>query len=278
MIDIIMKTFKHCPIIYKYLSLIYRKIFAPIISGHMQYYIRYYFTVRRSEIRKLKNTGFKSIRSCKYNEWRIGKGKDLAYRRYYLAQFEEQKCFIKIGTNDSTVKNECLVLENYKNHSFRFSPQYIKGNLAFDNDTVMIAVSYIEGLSKFEMPKTLSEFEGICSQFIEILNVLEDADLVHADIHKGNLTLKNQKLYLMDYGISIIKSKGNEVDYISRPGTFYKLIENTRIYDDAYSFVSMIEQEKNHHAFEDCVSYKKIKEKIGNNVFIVKCKENIEGR
>ena len=85
-------------------------------------------------------------------------------------------------------------------------------------------------------------FESQCREFLEILDALESRDIIHADIHKNNLMLDQQgHLVLLDYGISMILRQDNSVDYKARPGTFYREKDGVRIYDDAYSFVMMLE-------------------------------------
>lgn len=258
------------PNLYMSFSKIYRKIIYPLITGHFQYYCNYNLFIKKNEINKLKSYGFSDINPINYREWRIGKGKDGAYRRYYLAQYKSQKCFIKIGTNDMTVANELNILKKLKDSNIEFSPTYVIGDNYFKQDTVMIAVKYLEGLKKFTIPSSISEFEDICTQFLNILDLLEQNNILHADVHQGNLMLFNQKLYLLDYGISMVVNDGNEIDYISRPGTFYIEEDGYRKYDDAFSFNELLKKQGLKDEFLDCKSYKEVKNRVGK--FILKIK------
>ena len=136
----------------------------------------------------------------------------------------------------------------------------------------MVAVEYLEGLQKFTVPTSIEEFSNLCVQFNYILDVLLKNDIVHADIHKGNLMTQNGKLILMDYGISMKKSSGNKIDYNARPGTFYRGNLKNRIYDDAFSFVEMIQELNLPDAFISVDEFQKIVSKIGRNYVNVKLK------
>lgn len=271
MTDILRKIFRKWPKLYKLLSAIYQTVFAPVVSGHAQYYVKYLLFVKRGEVKKLNLYGLVEPKAYNYREWRIGKGKDGAYRRYYLAYYNGKKCFIKIGTNDATVSNELDILSNFKDAEIDFSPKFLVGDFNFANSTVMVAVDFIEGLTKFEIPGNEETFDDICKQFNDILDKLTSNGVVHADIHKGNLMLCNGKLFLLDYGISMIKDKGNKIDYVARPGTFYIKKDGYRIYDDAYSFEQLLNQQGVSGEYKNCINYQNIVKRKGNNVLIVKC-------
>ena len=272
MIDKFRKIFRKFPALFKVLSRVYQTFVAPIESGHVQYYIKYLFTLKYSEVKKLKYYGLENIKPVNYREWRIGKGKDHAYRRYYLGKYHGKKCFIKIGKNDATVENECLFGEQFSHAELTFSPNFLIGDSSFDTNTTMVAVEYLEGLQKFTVPTSIEEFSNLCVQFNYILDVLLKNDIVHADIHKGNLMTQNGKLILMDYGISMKKSSGNKIDYNARPGTFYRENLKNRIYDDAFSFVEMIQELNLPDAFISVDEFQKIVSKIGRNYVNVKLK------
>ena len=118
MLDKIKKVLKEIPILNKILILIFRNVINPLISGHLKYYIKYRITIYKQEIIHLKSYGLTEITPYNYKEWRIGKGRDKAYRRYYLAKYGQTKCFIKVGINDATVYNECWFMNKFKNNSF----------------------------------------------------------------------------------------------------------------------------------------------------------------
>lgn len=270
MIDKLRNIFRKYPILFKRLSDIYQVFIAPIESGHFQYYLKYLFTIRHNEKKKLKKYGFKKIKPIAHKEWRIGQGKDNAYRRYYIGEYEERKCFIKIGKNDATVENEYLFGKNLKQVELKFSPRFITGDNFFDDNTTMLAIEYLDGLHKFSAPVSVEKFANLCKQFNDILDELFENNIVHADIHKGNLMTQNEKLVLMDYGISMKKDIGNKIDYKARPGTFYRDNCGKRTYDDAFSFVEMINRLGLPEKYLNVKEYKDIVSKIGRNYINIK--------
>ena len=103
-----------------------------------------------------------------------------------------------------------------------------------------------------------------------ILDELKNRGIVHADIHKGNLMIKNNHLYLLDYGISKVLNDGNTIDYNSRPGTFYVESGNIRTYDDAYSFVETIVGLGASEEFKNIEEFENIKNRVGDFSFQVR--------
>ena len=76
-------------------------------------------------------------------------------------------------------------------------------------------------------------------------------------------------LVLLDFGISKFLDNTNNVDYIARPGTFYQKTEKGRIYDDAYSFLCMIEKYSESSKILDSEEYNDIKKRVGQAYFEV---------
>lgn len=269
MLKKIKQLIKSTPLLYKLLSFIKYKVINPIKSGRYAYYMKYIFTMKGKECTKLTELGLSNPKPFHFMDWRIGKGKDHAFRRYYIAEYKGQKCFVKIGKNDATIYNEYVTLSKLPHETFDFSPNMLIGQEEFDENTTMLAVEFIEGLEKFSCPADLISFEDLCNQFLHILDVLQSQKLVHADIHKGNLMLCGNKLYLLDYGISMFTDQGNAINYVARPGTYYRTVEEGRIYDDAYSFIKLMEVLKPEYAIENSVALQKIYDRIDKNSFKV---------
>lgn len=55
------------------------------------------------------------------------------------------------------------------------------------------------------------------------------------------LQRKDGSLVLLDFGISMAATVDNTVNYLARPGTFFKEDDNNREYDDVYSFLKMLD-------------------------------------
>ena len=254
--------------LYSFLRNVYYRFIEPIQSGHFQYYLKYSINVRKDEIRKLRNHGLESVKPIMFDQWRIGRGRDGAHRRYYSGSINGTPCFIKVGYKDATVRNELNIMMSQEK-PFIYSPIFLVGDLDFNEETVMLAVQFIPDLQKFAIPESKKGFENLCQSFLSILDDLQMRHIVHADIHKGNLMLQGSKLFLLDYGISMKTDEGNDIDYVSRPGTFYTEKDGVRTYDDAYSFIKTVDEFGIEKSFKDCASYQRIISRIGDYSFQV---------
>ena len=198
-----------------------------------------------------------------------------AYRRYYVAAFNGKKVFIKIAKNDSTILNEIELGIHLKPYQLLFACEEEHYDKDFCADgTSMLASDYIENISSFAVPESYEAFAILCNDFLELLQQLELCNVVHADIHRNNLMMKNNgKLVLLDFGISKILSENNTVDYIARPGTYYRVINDNkgkyRIYDDAYSFCRLVESLEIPVEWLEAEEYQNIQRRIGKVQFVV---------
>ena len=262
----IKNTIKKIPFAYKLLSFILYKVIMPFKSGFVKYYIYYCLSIKPNEIKQLKKRGFKNIKPFQPNTWRRGLGKDGAHRRYYVADFDNAKCFIKIGNFDATVKNEVDVAEILQKYSLSFVVPTIYLDKCFGDETVMIASKFVK-MHPITQELDCEKFASICKNFICVLDSLKDLGIVHADIHKGNLMLdESNALILLDFGISIVNGMGIVVDYKARPGTFYVNSEDgmQRTYDDAYSFVKMVELLEIPNEWKKLSEYSEVKQRVGS--------------
>lgn len=248
------------PIIFKVLSNIYQNFIRPITSGFIIYYLCYLYKDRRSDYYLLKRYKFKDIRQFRPRTWRYGKGKDNAFRRYYLAKLDDEKCFIKIAENDETVKNEIKIQKYLSSIEFKYTPTCKIADNSFNESIAILAISYIEDLKQIETPINSKNLDLICNEFINICDILFNAQIIHADIHKDNLLQKKDgSLMLLDFGISMANKIDNTVNYLARPGTYFKEFGNIREYDDVYSFLKMLGSLGLNEELKHTDSYKKIK-------------------
>lgn len=254
------------------LSFLKTKCYDPLRKGYFRYYFLYIRKDKPLDIRGLKNLGITELKPMSYMQWRIGKGKDHAFRRYYTGVFQGTKCFIKIGKNDATVKNELEILSQTGTDGMDFSPRLLIGAGAFAENTAMLAVEYKDDLMPIQTIDTEADFEEVCRQFVDILDGLKKAGIVHGDIHKGNMMLHKGKLLLLDYGISKIGDKPNGINYLHRPGTFYRETMGVRVYDDAYSFLKMVEKMDLPEEYMDNQYIQQIRSRVDRASFSVLCK------
>ena len=253
-------------ILYIVLSKIYNSIVKPMRKGVFKFYIKYLFCIKRGEISQLKKLGLTHITEYKLIQWRIGKEKDKAYRRYYKCNYNGKKAFVKVAQKDSTIKNEIRICNYLKEQNIDFAAKMMMGRENFYNNTDVLVMEYVDNLAEFSIPDTYEQFENFCEQMVVILNHFKKIGVVHADIHKGNLMINQEnKIILLDFGISMAKNVKNDVDYNARPGTFFVQEGNQRKYDDAYSFVRMIQLWDINNEWKECEAYKKIVSLIGDN-------------
>lgn len=264
----IKKWIKNCPVVYSILLFICKYTLEYIKNGYYKNMLSYFFSVRRKEKKALKQYGFFKSRIYKSTAWRFGKGKDGAFRRYYVSHYNGRVTFVKISKNDSTVKNEIKFAEYFKNTDFPFLMKTVDTVTDFNGGFDLLAIEFCQDIKGFSLPETVSQFEALCAQFLTILDALQSLKVVHADIHMNNLMLSGDRLMLIDFGISYSENLENTVDYVARPGTFYKIIDDKRrLYDDAYSFVKMIEKLSPPKEFLQGEQYLKILNRIGKYGF-----------
>lgn len=262
--------------IYKPLSDFYQTLIRPFFNGYFIYMIKYYFLIRNNEVSKLKEYGFSNIATFKSKSWRRGTGLDHAHRRYYTAVHGGVKCFIKIAENDKTIANEIIVSERIKGFNFTFTPKLICSEAHFFGNKKMLAIEYQDGLQPIAKENNLGRTADIpestllqyCEDFLSISKQLESIGLIHADIHKGNMMVDhNGHLCLLDFGISKFIDRDNDNDYKARPGTFFQIEGKSRIYDDVYSFLKMLERYPSTSKIENSSIYNEIESRLGTLTF-----------
>ncbi len=242
MITKLKKILRNHQKLHGFLTGVYRKTLYRVRPAHLKRMWQYRKNTAAAEVRKLKTYGFTHIHCFNTTSWRFGKGLDHAFRRYYTARYGAKKVFIKVAKNDATICNEIDVGRKLQNCSVLRGGQALVSDKEFAQSTMMLAMEFNEGLNTFHLPGTVEGFESQCREFLAILDALRQRQIIHADIHKNNLMLDAQgHLVLLDYGISMILGQENGVDYKARPGTFYREKDGMRTYDDAYSFVTMME-------------------------------------
>lgn len=265
--------------IHKPISCFFYYFIYPVHNGYYSFMLKYLFCIKSEEIKKLRNYGFIDIKPFKTRAWRIGTERDQAHRRYYTATYKGTKCFIKVALNDSTIGNEIAVAEQLKDKDISFISKIIAVDSNFSGNKQLLATTFTPGLHPISEESIYNDVQVVssskllvyCKQMIAILQALEDLKLVHADIHKGNLMLDaNDNLILLDFGISKFLDKVNSVEYRYRPGTFYRETDEGRVYDDAYSFIALINRYDTCKEIKHTNEYKAICDRIGKVTFTVK--------
>ena len=70
-----------------------------------------------------------------------------------------------------------------------------------DSDKYMIILEYIDG-DKLKDVLDRKNFEKHCKRIGEIVAKMHDGDIIHGDLTTSNLLVKNNELYLIDFGLS----------------------------------------------------------------------------
>ena len=262
--DKIKKTLNSHPILFRTAKKLYRGIIIPLKTGYYPFYLFYQLFVQQKEVSSLENLQFSNVMPFEPHTWRYGRGKDKAFRRYYTAYQNGIKYFVKIATkNDSSVQNEIEIQTVLSKKEYDWTPTCIMAEKNFCKNMSVLIVKYEKGLRKFELPSTKEAFNKLCLKFVRILDDLYAIKVVHSDIHAGNLMLDlDNNLHLLDFGISKFIDMGNDVNYLARPGTFYRNTKNKRIYDDAYSFVCLMDRIGLPTEWKDEAYYLEIKKRI----------------
>lgn len=268
------KLFKSCPKLYSIILLLYQYLYKNVVTGYYGYMIFYILKLKNKELCQLKSKGLTQIIPYKTLTWRRGKGLDRAFRRYYLAKFNGNDCFVKVAENDQTIQNEIDVAERIHNTILPFIPYTYVTDKCFGENKKMIVFSYQNGLHLIPDNITEGELKQLCREFVIIHHALNDLNLVHADIHKKNLMLDGKNhLFLLDFGISRFLDSNNEVNYIARPGTFFIETPAGRKYDDAFSFLKMLNCYSSCKNIIESNEYKSIVNLVGKSCFEVSFKE-----
>ena len=258
--------------LHRIVSGVYRNTVYLAKIGYFQSMAQYLLKIAGPEKKKLRSLGFENIKAYKSKTWRIGKGLDGAQRRYYVAQYEGQKVFVKVAMHDATISNEITFAEYLQDKPLDFICPAVAWERDFAEQTMMLAIGFNEGLKTLALPQTQEEFEAMCQEFARILEQLNDLQIVHADIHKNNL-MRNARggLVLLDFGISVIKGRENGIDYVARPGTYYRTRrEDQRIYDDAWSFLQQLDAFGVPQEWKLTDSYRCLEDAVGRNQAVVR--------
>jgi len=225
----------------------------------------YYLLYHRRTITKLSAYGFSDISTHQVRRWlRIIRGEFLI-RFYYFAKLNGEPCFIKIAKRDHTLKNEIYVNKYLIAHGATFMPRLLISDVDFDKDRTMLAFEAISDMREFEMPDNVTTFESVCKDFEDIFNFFREHGIIHNDVNDSNLLLDlNNHIILIDFGIA--KSPESDNSHFRNSvqrGLYYQSSADSRLYDDAYSFIRMLDDHNIPDVFRQNACYKRIEQLVG---------------
>jgi len=202
--------------------------------------------------------------------WYTGLGAEKLVRLFYRARYNGEPCFIKLVTNDSSIKKEIFINEYATQCNLDFIPKLLQSNDINKNSSFLVT-EFISGAKKFQMPNDEKSFETICANFIYIHDCLKKYDIIHGDISISNIILDSQnRIKLIDFGVG--KAPGSEVfdtgRFIHR-GTYYIPTNDSRIYDNAFSFLKVMDAAGIPTAFKQKKCYKEIESLVGEHTYTV---------
>ena len=236
-------------------------------------FLQQYFNSEHIEtVERLVNYGISEIKPFRTERWYIGEDSEGTIRKYYMASYCGEACFVKLAKYDSTIKNEIFVNNYIACCDLSFVPRTLTSDIDFGRDESMLVTQYISGLSNFQIPEDTNLFDKYCDDFIHMHGAMQKFKIIHSDINDTNLLLNScQQMILTDFGIG--KAPGTEVfciDYEAHDGTFYVDDGDLRTYDDAYSFVKMLDKSGIASSYKGRTSYKKVLQLVGLHQNIVR--------
>jgi len=249
--------------------------------------ISYFLFRRRRTMRKLGSYGFTGISGYqlrRWFRWHPWHGKIIRY--YYMAELNGKKCFVKIveAANDGTISNELAVNRYITQCGLDFVPELLAGDESYGKGEILLATGFKPGTVNFGLPADEESFEKVCGEFERIHGRFLDSGIIHGDISSSNLLLgPEDKILLIDFGIG--RAPGSEthgINYQRHRGTYYRESGNTRTYDDAYSFLRMLEDCGIPDGLKQKDCYKRIEKLVGAHTYSVAlpaaAKEGKEGK
>lgn len=183
----------------------------------------------------------------------LKKGK--IFNVYLTENSNKKKIVLKILNNkyfndekkyQSILKQFQMEKEILKQLNYDFIPKYI------DSTELCLCMNYIEGETLKELKNKLSYEEklNILIQLSEIVYKLHKLKVIHCDIKPENIIYNDGKVYLIDFGATMLD--GEKVEYIqgsknySAPEIYFEFIRcpQNDIYSIASIYNELIEEDK----------------------------------
>ena len=118
----------------------------------------------------------------------------------YIIKFRPPKKYrhpkIDISLRKYRTRREFRILQ--KAFQLNISPK----PLHLDEEKMMIAMEYIKG-----KPLSIKDLPSYLQDIAEIVNLLHDNNIIHGDLHPKNFILSQNKLYIVDFGLSFISNR-----------------------------------------------------------------------
>ena len=220
-----------------------------------------YFLLRhRRAIAKLSSYGFADIRIYRLKLWK-------ANCKYYQADMDGEKCFIKVSTDCIAAKNEIFINKYLAGCGFSFVPMLLLSDESYDSGEFLLVTEFKSNMRVFSLPEDEKAFELICAEFENIHGLFRQFDIIHGDLFPGNLRLDaDNHICIIDFGVGWVPGSGEyPEEYLYRGVNTGSAV----VYDNARAFLNMLEDCGISNAFKQKECYKRIERLVGAHTYTV---------
>ena len=164
----------------------------------------------------------------------LGKGKfGVVYHAENMTNGEQVAIKMeKTDTEYSSIKHEVRMMNYLFQHGFRDLPKIHWYGV--ENSFTYLAMCYYERSLESVIPVEFSRLAKIMIQCITILESLHELFVIHRDIKPQNFMIKNQQLYLIDYGLATFYMDG-EGEHV--PNKHQETITGTPLFLSYYNYL-----------------------------------------
>lgn len=189
---------------------IYRKlpdsIKIIVISVYNKMYKqKVFYTIHKPKAKQamkiLEGQGITKIKIANQNMWKL----EPIYTQYYSGYWENKKVFCKVCFDDvyKVVKREYDILKRFQEEGGLLSEHVPNVQLYFkENNVELIVTEYLDGVN---LEKQSPDILNICEQMMQLLNEFRKKGIIHGDIRPSNFILKENTLYIIDFGTAYDK-------------------------------------------------------------------------
>ena len=249
--------------------------------------LSYFLFYHCRTLRKLSIYGLTDISIFDLKNWfrwtvdRDGKTKYFV-RKYFEAELNNQKCFIKISKIqdaiskfDNISKNE-IYINRYTNEcNLKFVPKMLLYDALYDKNSVILVTEFKNGLNRFAMTNDEKDFETICTEFEYIHSRFKEFNIIHCDLTDANLLLDhNNHIFIIDLAVAL--APGSEIYQIdfTRVGNNFMYSNGVRTYCNAFAFLKILEASGISDSFKQKECYKRIERLVGVHTYKCICDKN----
>ena len=154
-------------------------------------------------IQVLRKLNMINIKAFNKNMWKL----EPTFTQYYSGYMEGKKVFCKVCFNDKykVVEREYNILKRIQKEGSWLSEHVPNVQLYLkENNTELVISEYLEG-EKIEKQQT--NLLNICEQMMKILKEFREKGIIHGDIRPSNFILKDEKVYIIDFGTAYDKNQ-----------------------------------------------------------------------